>query len=208
MNNFQETDRGIANASGDDGGNRSAAGQFTTRAASELGQSAQRVAEQAKSAASTAVSEAKEQVTTYVDKQVGSGAEVAAKVARSIRYAADDLEQGVPMLAGLVRGAADRVDTFSDSIRDRSAAELFANAQDFTRRHPAIVISTAVALGFAAYRLLTPAPSRNISSEHQRFPSRENESDRVISGAEWAPERSLRPSAMGHPKNLERPYGS
>ena len=208
MNNLQETDRGIANASGNDGGNRSAAGQFTSGAASELGQGAQSVAEQAKSAASSAVSGAKEQVTSYVDKQVGSGADVAAKVARSIRYAADDLEQGVPMLAGLVRGAADRVDTFSDSIRDRSAAELFANAQDFTRRHPAIVISTAVALGFAAYRLLTPGATPNTTTEPRRFPSQANESDRVGSGADLTAERSPRPSTTGYPTNSERPYGS
>jgi hypothetical protein len=79
-------------------------------------------------------------------------------MADSVRSAADSLDERVPQLAQLARGTADRIEDFSESIRDQSAAELFQSAADFARRRPSVLFGATAAIGFLLYRLATVAP--------------------------------------------------
>ena len=84
-------------------------------------------------------------------------------VAESVRAAADNLKQNSPQLAGLVRGAADKIDEFASGTRDKTVEELFETASDFARRQPAVVFGAAAAAGFLLFRILKVAPSSGAS---------------------------------------------
>jgi hypothetical protein len=58
-----------------------------------------------------------------------------------------------------VRTAADRLDSFSDDIRDQSVDDLLRTASDFTRRQPAFVFGLASLTGFFLFRALKAKPS-------------------------------------------------
>ena len=73
-------------------------------------------------------------------------------VARSARRAADELETDAPQIAGLVRGAADRVEEYSRSLETQSVTHIYQSASEFTRRQPAIVFSLGALAGFFALR--------------------------------------------------------
>jgi len=74
-----------------------------------------------------------------------------------VRVAADTLDPDAPQLAGLVRGMATSVTDLSATVRGQSPAALLETASDYVRQNPALVLSTAVACGFALARLLQGA---------------------------------------------------
>lgn len=74
---------------------------------------------------------------------------------RAIHEAAGSLEEQVgPQIAQYAHRAADTLDEFSASLRNKSVDELVDDARGFVRRSPAVAIGTAVALGFALARFL------------------------------------------------------
>jgi prephenate dehydrogenase len=108
-------------------------GRMGSDAMSSIGDAASEATRQAREAASSLASQATEQVTRLADQQVSVGADMVAEVAEAIRAAADNMDENVPQLAQLARGAADRIEDFSETIRDQSAADLFESAADFAR---------------------------------------------------------------------------
>ena len=89
--------------------------------------------------------------------QVSSGSDLAGH-ARSVRSAADSLDQNAPQLASLARGAAERVEQFSRDIRGQTVEDLVRTASEFTRRQPALVFGLASLAGFLAFRVLKSSP--------------------------------------------------
>ena len=165
---------GIATARSTDQGDSRTRGIGATagEAVSKLGEATQQVGRQAKEAATSLASEANEKVKGLMNQQVGAGADLVGHVADSVRQAADSLDQNIPQLAGLVRNAADRIETFSDDIRDKSVDELYGLASDFARRQPAVVFGTAAAAGFLMFRLLRGSASGSSygsKAERRRF---------------------------------------
>jgi ElaB/YqjD/DUF883 family membrane-anchored ribosome-binding protein len=145
-------------------------GATAGEAVSKLGEATQQVGRQAKEAATSLASEANQKIKGLMNDQVGAGADLVGHVAVSVRQAADSLGQNIPQLAGLVRDAADRIENFSDDIRDKSVDELYRLASDFARRQPAVVFGTAAAAGFLAFRLLKGSASgSSAGAAHQRF---------------------------------------
>ncbi len=119
---------GIATARSTDQGDSRTRGIGATagEAVSKLGEAGQQVGRQAKEAATSLASEANEKFKGMMNDQVGAGADLVGHVAVSVRQAADSLDQNIPQLAGLVRDAADRIENFSDDIRDKSVDELLS----------------------------------------------------------------------------------
>lgn len=75
--------------------------------------------------------------------------------ARSIHDVAGNLEEQVgPQLAQYAHRAADSLDEFSATLRNKSVDELVDDARSFVRRSPAIAIGAAIAVGFALSRFL------------------------------------------------------
>jgi hypothetical protein len=121
----------------------------------------EQVGRQARDAARSLASQASDQVMSLADRQVSTGAEVAADIADSIRSAAAGLDERAPQLADLARSAARRVEDFSDSLREQSAAELMRSTAAFARRQPAVVFGAAALGGFLLYRLLSTQADGN-----------------------------------------------
>jgi hypothetical protein len=94
------------------------------------------------------------QVQGALDQQVIRGARMMTNIAQAARQAADELETDAPQIAGLVRGVADRVEQYSDSLEKQSITDIYQTASDFTRRQPAIVFGVAALAGFFALRTL------------------------------------------------------
>ena len=75
--------------------------------------------------------------------------------ARSIHDVAGNLEEQVgPQLAQYAHRAADSLDEFSTTLRNKSVDELVDDTRNFVRRSPAIAIGAALAVGFALSRFL------------------------------------------------------
>jgi hypothetical protein len=75
-----------------------------------------------------------------------------------VRCAADSLDSNAPQLAGLARGAAERVEQFSRDIRGQTVEDLVRTSSEFTRRQPALVFGLASLAGFLAFRVLKSSP--------------------------------------------------
>jgi ElaB/YqjD/DUF883 family membrane-anchored ribosome-binding protein len=146
-----------SNQSGSEQGVRAKAGE----AVSKLADVAQQAGSQAKQAASSVASDANQKAKGFLNQQVASGADLVGHVADSVRSAADNLDHSAPQLAGVVRGAAERVEEFSKDMREQSVEELVRTASDFTRRQPALVFGLASLAGFVLLRVLKSNPPSN-----------------------------------------------
>jgi len=142
----------------DGGGNQDFGGK-AKEAMSKVADVAQQAGNEARQHASSLAAEAKEKTKDYFNQRVSTGADLASHVAKSIECAADNLDPKAPQIATVVRSAADRLETFSDDIRDQSVDDLIRTASDFTRRQPAIVFGLASLAGFLLFRVLKAKPS-------------------------------------------------
>ena len=128
----------------------------------KLADVAQQAGSQAKQAASSLASDANQRAKGFLNQQVASGADLVGHVADSVRSAADNLDHSAPQIANLVRGAAERVEEFSDDMRGKSVDELMRTASDFTRRQPALVFGLASLAGFVLLRVLKSSSPDNV----------------------------------------------
>jgi ElaB/YqjD/DUF883 family membrane-anchored ribosome-binding protein len=135
------------------------------QAGAALTETAQRLGDQAKEAASSLASDAQQRFHGYMDQQVAAGVDLAARVAKAIGTAADELDRTSPALSGLVRGAGAKVQDVSQQFRDKSADDILADTREFVRRKPALVFGVAAALGFVAYRVLNAGAAQSASRE-------------------------------------------
>jgi 16S rRNA G966 N2-methylase RsmD len=128
------------------------------QATEDSGEANRDTLDRAKSAAANAVSSVSLSVKQVLDRQVGSGADMAGRLARSARSVAADLDHEAPQVAGVVRGIADRIDDYAEGLRGQSVDQLVSTAADFTRRQPALVLGLAALTGFFAVRVVMAAP--------------------------------------------------
>jgi hypothetical protein len=139
---------------------RGTAGEAVSKLAdvAQLAGSVAQHGSQAKQTASSLASDASQKVKGFLNLQVSSGSDLAGHVAQSVRCAADSLDPNAPQLAGLARGAAERVEQFSRDIRGQTVEDLVRAASDLTRRQPALVFGLASLAGFLAFRVLKSSP--------------------------------------------------
>jgi hypothetical protein len=124
------------------------------QAVSKLTEAAQQAGNQAKEAVTSLSSQATSTFKGTLNQQVIAGADLASHVADAVKRAAENLDRDAPQLAGLARGAAEKIHALSAQARDKSVDELFQNASDFARRKPALVFGAAAVIGFALFRVL------------------------------------------------------
>jgi ElaB/YqjD/DUF883 family membrane-anchored ribosome-binding protein len=137
----------------------------------KIGDTAQQAAAQMQRTARSLAGDAQNRMKGLVGEKVVSGAELIGHVASSTRCAADDLDPKAPQISGLLRNASDRLEDFSQTIRDKSVDELIDTATNYARRQPAILFGAAAVVGFALFRLLkaTPIEERAPRSESTGF---------------------------------------
>jgi hypothetical protein len=139
--------------------------------------------EKAKQLASDAAETVTLQAKRLLDGQLGAGADLIAAIAGATRKASVDLEQETPQIAKIVHSVADRVDAYSDQLRDQSVEQLVREASQFTRRQPALVFGLAALAGFVAWRVVKAAPAgSSITSSPSIQPYSENRT-RLTHGA-------------------------
>lgn len=68
-------------------------------------------------------------------------------------------------VGGYVHRAADAINEFADSLRDKDVEELLSEARDMVKRHPAIAIGAAAAAGFLIARVLRSGGSEELEAE-------------------------------------------
>jgi hypothetical protein len=156
------------NASGSSSGKSTEMRAKAGEAVAKLADVAQQAGTQAKETASSLAADANQKAKSFLNARVAGGADLAGQVADSVKCAADSLGDKAPQLAELVRGAADKVEEFSQGIRGKSVDELLRNASDFTRRQPALVFGLASIAGFFLFRVLKadPAGSHDERGQH------------------------------------------
>jgi ElaB/YqjD/DUF883 family membrane-anchored ribosome-binding protein len=109
-------------------------------------------------------------------------------LARAVRGTSQPLrENQQDTLAQYVEKAADRIERFSTSLRERDVKELVDEAQQFARRQPAIFIGVAFAAGVIAARFLkssSDAGTRGYRAgeRHDRLVGRRGSGSREGSG--------------------------
>jgi hypothetical protein len=152
--------------------------------AAKIANAAREAGGQAKQATSSLASDATKQAKGFLNKQVTAGADMVDHVVDSARIAAENLEQEVPQLAGLVRSVADRAEEFSQDLRGQTVEDLIRTASDFTRKQPALVFGLASLAGFLAFRLLkSRAPEE--SAERDRGTERFERSAGQFQGGQF-----------------------
>ena len=118
----------------------------------------------AKDAASDAASAVSEQVKEVLDRQIGDSWNVVSKFAGSAKRTADELQQSSPLVAGLVRDFASKVEDYSGEMQDQTVEQLMRTAADFTRRQPAVIFGLTALAGFLVFRTLKSAQETSAPS--------------------------------------------
>jgi hypothetical protein len=138
--------------------------------AADFGRSA---ADGAKQAASDAASSVRGEMRRMLDRQVDNGAAYLGHAASSIRTAAGDLSRTAPPLAGLADTVADKLDSYAQTVKGKTAEDVWDTAVDFTRRQPALVFGLASLAGFLAYRTIKNTQPPSSTSSTADNPARE-----------------------------------
>lgn len=129
--------------------------------APEAREGARSTMEQAKEQVARAAHEAETRTRSMIESQKGAAADSVHNVADALRKTAHQLDDQNQRMAGqLTNWAAEGLDRFSQSLRERDLGALLNQAEDVARRQPAVFIGGAVALGFVVSRFLKSSAER------------------------------------------------
>ncbi len=155
-------------------------GRHTTRAAgdpsdapSDAAASLQSTKQTARREAQELMGDAKRRVQAIVGEQQRAAAGQISGLAQALRTTAEQLyaqDQG-PM-ATYAERAADSLERFGNTLRNRDIDSLAAQVQDFARKQPGVFLGGAVAAGFLVARFLkstSPSPSGESWSGADRY---------------------------------------
>ena len=105
-----------------------------------------------------------QEMRSFAEEQKSSGADNVQRLGRAVHGAAEQLGRELPLAAGYIHSAADRLQSASSALRDRSVEDLAASFTDFARRQPGAAFVGSVLAGFALSRFLkSSSPSRDAS---------------------------------------------
>jgi hypothetical protein len=105
-------------------------------------------------AAKDLASHATDKFKETVDGQKNAGAEYVGSLAESMRRAAREFDNELPIAGTYIRKTASQVERVSGSIRNGNFSDLARSAQDFARRQPTAFLGMAVLVGFGTMRFL------------------------------------------------------
>lgn len=171
----RQTGRGSSKSSSDKqqniGEQVATAGRDLKEKASELAEtSSEKLKEQASEFADTAkdmASDAADRLKKTMSEQKGAGAEYIGTLAETMRRAAREFDNDLPVAGKYIRKAAAQVENVSDSIKTGDFNDLLNGAQSFARRQPTAFLGLAALAGFAAVRFLKSSPGSGSPSERR-----------------------------------------
>jgi hypothetical protein len=123
--------------------------------ASEAKEAVQQVKDRVKEGATEAVDEVKHQARSAVHDQKEFAAERLSSVSEALHDSANRLrEDEAVTFASLIEQAADRIDGFSQYIREQDITDMIDAAQNWARRNPALFLGGSFVLGLVIARLV------------------------------------------------------
>lgn len=138
-------------------------------AADAAGAAVKRQASEFTDAAQDLAAQATERVQEQLADQAGAGADYVDNLADTMRRAAREFDSDLPLAATMIRKAAAKVESVSDTVRAGDLQDLIAGTQRFARAQPAAFFGLAVLAGFGAVRFLKSSAANDAhSSEQQR----------------------------------------
>jgi len=136
---------------------RSAGRDLKDKAVGMVGSSSEAIKDQASDfvdAARDAASQATDKLKQAVDGQKNAGAEYVGSLADTMRRAAREFDNDLPIAGVYIRKAASQIEGVSDSIKTGNFEDLVRGAQSFARRQPTAFLGMAVLAGFGLVRFL------------------------------------------------------
>jgi len=99
--------------------------------------------------------------TSQLSTQKNKATDSIGIVAEAVRQASQQLRtQQHDAIANYIDQAANQLERFSASVRDKDVGELVRDAQQFARRRPAVFIGSAFAIGLLGARFLKSSRDR------------------------------------------------
>jgi predicted Zn-dependent protease len=92
-------------------------------------------------------------VKEAADEAKAKGLDHVAGVGRAVHGAADELGRELPQAAGYIHSVADRLESASSALRERSVEDLASSFNNFARQQPAAAFAGSVLAGFALSRV-------------------------------------------------------
>jgi hypothetical protein len=135
----------------------SAGRELKNKAVDMAGSSTEALKEQASEfvdAAKDVASQTTGKFKEIVEGQKRAGAEYVGSLAGTMRRAANEFDNDLPIAGNYIRKAASQVEVVSDSIKKGSFNDFVRAAQGFARRQPTAFLGLAVLAGFGAVRFL------------------------------------------------------
>lgn len=109
---------------------------------------------EARAKASEAAQATIEEARNLAEEQKSAAADNVVRLSRAVHGAADQLGKELPQAAGYIHSAADRLQSASSALRERSVEDLVSGFGDFARNQPAAAFAASVLAGFALSRFL------------------------------------------------------
>jgi len=110
-------------------------------------------------AAKDVASQATDKFKQTVEGQKSAGANYVGSLAGTIRRAASEFDNDLPIAGTYIRKAASQVEGVADTIRSGNFNDLVRGAQSFARRQPTAFLGMAVLAGFGLVRFLKSSAS-------------------------------------------------
>src|SRR3954465_15330427 len=101
----------------------------------------------------TFIESAREQATGYVDRRKDDVAQSVTDFAHTLREATSSFDDR-PNIRAIVDSAAEGLDQFADSIRERTVNDILGDVEQVMRQRPAAVAAVTVAIGFLTARFI------------------------------------------------------
>ena len=95
-----------------------------------------------------------DQARHLAEEQKAATADNVVRLSRAVHGAADQLGQELPQASGYIHSAADRLQSISKTLRERSVEDMVAGLGNFARRQPVAAFAGALLAGFALSRFL------------------------------------------------------
>lgn len=127
------------------------------------------IAEAAVSQGRHFIDSAKDHATDYVDRRKADVAQSVADLATSLRESTSSFEER-PNIQAVVDSAAVGLEQLADTIRERSFAEIFSDAERVIRQRPLAFGVGALAVGFLTARFIKSTSEDLRNQESLRSP--------------------------------------
>ena len=114
-------------------------------------------------------SKAGERIQQNIAAQKGVGADYIGNFAQSMRRAAREFENDVPIASTYILKAASQVEMVSGAVKEGNFNDLVKGAQDFARRQPTAFLGLALLAGFGAVRFLKSSSAPTGSGHDEKY---------------------------------------